>query len=299
MTYLAKHWKMVVVLVLSLLLAGLACVGSSRAQIKKEDVDFEVLATVTMVKGDTLWELAQKYYDDPYRWQLIMDMNKIPDERRIPVGTAIYIPVEDAKNIVKEMDKEIVVKKAAVKETSDDMAKMREELAALRQKLKESEAKNKKLAKQLKECQAKNKRLTQALKEKDAIIQEQEAMLKAKDATIKELRAMLDDLKAMMADLKEQAGHGAREERETRVARSEKDELIEELESKIRRQRREIEELEEVRGKLKAKISEAEMNAQAKKQPPKPASMKEADPRARVAAVAIALVGSIIWIASR
>jgi nucleoid-associated protein YgaU len=104
---MAERWRITAVLVLALLLTGLVCVGISRAQIKKEEVDFEVLATVTMVKGDTLWELAEKYYDDPYRWQIIMDLNKIPDERRIPIGTVVYIPVEDAKKIVKAIEKDI------------------------------------------------------------------------------------------------------------------------------------------------------------------------------------------------
>ena len=105
MTYIAERWKLAVVMVLSLLLTGLTCVGISRAQIKEADVDFEVLATVTMVKGDTLWDLAQKYYNDPYGWDRILKMNRIPDERRISIGTVIYIPVEDAKRIVKEVEK--------------------------------------------------------------------------------------------------------------------------------------------------------------------------------------------------
>lgn len=282
-----ERWKMAVVIALSLLLAGLACVGSSRAQIKKEDVDFEVLATVTAVKGDTLWELAQKYYDDPLRWKIIMDLNRIPDERRIPIGTVIYIPIEDAKRIAKQVDEEIRERKIGIKEDSADLKKLQDEVASLKKKLQDCEAENKRLAKALKECRAKNKKLTQALKEKDAIIKEQEAMIAAKDATNKELRAMLEELKATVAKI----GEG-------RAARSEKDMLIEDLESKIRRQRREIEELEEVRSKLRAKIEEAEKKTWVEKQPPKPVARK-ADPRARVAAVAIALVGSILWILSK
>jgi len=86
---------------------GLAYVDILYSQIKKEDIDFDVLATVVMVKGDTLWELAEKYYENPYIWKIIMERNRIPDDRRIPVGTVIYIPVEDAKSIVKKVEKEI------------------------------------------------------------------------------------------------------------------------------------------------------------------------------------------------
>lgn len=293
MTYIARRWKIAVVLVLSLLLTGLACVEISRAQIKKEDVDFEVLATVTMVKGDTLWELAQKYYDDPYRWKIIMDMNKIPDERRIPIGTVIYIPVEDAKKIVKEVEKEIEVKKAAVDITAEELAKLRAEVADLKAKLKKCQAEKKKMAEALKKCQAKNKKLTQALEDKNAKI-------KAQDATIEELQAMLKELKALVDKLQDEVDQLAEEREEQAKAQRKKDELIEELEAKIRRQRREIEELEEVNSKLKARIREAEEAHGFHKveKPAKPVKEEPVNQRAMVAAVAIALLGSILWIFS-
>jgi predicted RNase H-like nuclease (RuvC/YqgF family) len=292
------RWKITVVLTLAVLFVGLACIGSSRAQIKKEDVDFEVLATVAMVKGDTLWGLAQKYYDDPYRrspnsWDTIMSLNKIPNVRRISIGTVIYIPVKDAKEIVKQISEEIEVKKEAVIVDTEGLKKVQDEIAELKAKLKECQARNKKLAAALEECRAKNKKLTEALQKKDAIIE-------AKDATNKELKAMLDELKAVVAEIKNQAAQGQKMHDMQCADCKKKDEIIEELESKIRRQRREIEELEEVREKLIKRIKEIE-EGQAEtptaKMPPK---AKEAiDPRAKVAAVAIALVGSILWIYSK
>ena len=59
---------------------------------------FEAMATITVQKGDTLWDLARKYYGDPFLWTLIMDMNGISDARRdLLVGAVIYIPFKDAK----------------------------------------------------------------------------------------------------------------------------------------------------------------------------------------------------------
>jgi predicted RNase H-like nuclease (RuvC/YqgF family) len=295
---------MVIVLVLSLLLAGLACVGSSRAQIKKADVNFEYMATVEMKKGDTLWDLAQKYYKDPFRWKVIMDMNKLPDERRIPIGTVVYIPVEDAKNIVAEVDKEITKKKVDVKETSAELKDLQDQIAALKEKLRKAEAENERLAKALKECQARNKKLTNQLKERDAIIKEQEAMIMAKDATNKELQAMLAELKVTISKIREDAEAASKEYKMHSEAQAKKDMQIEELEAKIRSQRREIEELEDVRNRLKARIEEAERRPQvgereprAEQPPAKP--MKKADSRAMAAAMAIALVGSVLWIFSK
>lgn len=292
MTYIAGRWKLAVILVLSLLLTGLTFVGISRAQIKKEDVDFEVLATVTMVKGDTLWELAEKYYNDPYGWNRILKMNKIPNERRIPIGTVIYIPVEDAKRIVKEIEKKIEEKKVVVDITAAELAELRAEVESLRKKLKKCQAENKRLAKALKQCRAKNKKLTKALEEKNA-------MIKAKDATIAELEAMLEDVKVAVEKIKEDADTIAQEQRRRSADEARKDELIDELQAKLRRQRREIEELEEGRDKLKSKIGAAEgeyHKGRDYKKPASPRKLAEAKPRALAAAIAIALLGSILWI---
>jgi len=105
--YNAEHLKvtgLIVVLILSILLTGLVSVGSLRAQPKKEEVNFEILATVTMKSGGVLWNLAQEYYKDPYEWKYIKKMNKISNERRIPVGMVIYIPAKDVKAIAKKME---------------------------------------------------------------------------------------------------------------------------------------------------------------------------------------------------
>lgn len=48
--------------------------------------------THTMREGDTLWSLARKYYDDPYRWTEIKKKNNIKDERKIPIGKVLIIP---------------------------------------------------------------------------------------------------------------------------------------------------------------------------------------------------------------
>ncbi len=113
---------------LSLLLTGLIAVGSLWAQLKKEEVDFEVLDTVTMKSGDALWYLAIKYYKDPLKWKYIAEMNKIRNERRIPVGTVIYIPVADAKKIVKEAEKEVAEKKVVLSELELKLQEAQKEL---------------------------------------------------------------------------------------------------------------------------------------------------------------------------
>lgn len=43
-------------------------------------------------KGDTLWELAVRYYKDGSKWRKIADANGIRDARTIPVGKKLRIP---------------------------------------------------------------------------------------------------------------------------------------------------------------------------------------------------------------
>jgi uncharacterized protein YoxC len=273
---MAERWKMTVVLVLSLLLTGLACLGSLRAQIKEGEVDFEVLATVTMKKGDNLWDLATKYYGDPLKWPLIKDLNKIPNEKKIPVGAVIYIPVKEAKRIVEGVEAEIAERKAIEEELSKEIAKLKEDLSAVKAKSEE--------------CEEKNKELAEALKEKDASIADLEGMLDNVKAGLDKMKAEAE-LEAQAQEMRAAAQAAAEKKREELAAALEaKDKKIQELEEKFKQCQRDVAALESMRDELRVKIAEAERR--------RPPSAVSADHRSRVAAVAIAIVGSIIWIAS-
>ncbi|MCQ9384454.1 LysM peptidoglycan-binding domain-containing protein [Brevibacterium moorei] len=43
-------------------------------------------------KGDTLWDLARKYYKDPYKWKRIASANRPIKPRRLRIGRKIVIP---------------------------------------------------------------------------------------------------------------------------------------------------------------------------------------------------------------
>ena len=47
-----------------------------------------------VARGDTLYSLARKYYNDPKRWKTILDANrdKIPSPKALPVGQTLVIP---------------------------------------------------------------------------------------------------------------------------------------------------------------------------------------------------------------
>jgi predicted RNase H-like nuclease (RuvC/YqgF family) len=294
-----ERLKITVVLAFLLLVAGLACVGSLRAQLKKEEVDFEVLATVTAQKGKNccLWNMAAKYYGDPYEWSLLKEVNKIPDERKIAVGTVVYIPKKPLKKIeaeekVSEVDKlmkEISLLKKKNRDCANNLKKCNAEKSKLAKQLRQCKAaKAAPARKVLRDCEAKNKKLMADLKKL-------EAEKKRVGADIKELNAKNRRLTRAMKEkddnIEELEGRARRAHRECEEELARKNRRIEELELALDRCHRELEELEAERVEV--------MEKKKMKEPPKLARPPcEVEHRSLIAAVAIALVGSIIWIAS-
>lgn len=296
MIYATRRWNVAMLIVFLLLLTGLACVGSLRAQLKKEEVDFEVLATVTAVPGMDccLWNMAAKYYGDPYKWTILKEVNKIPNERRIATGTVIYIPVLPIKKKVEEPEKP--------KEPSE-INLMREKISELSKQNEKAEARNKELAealknckkqaekmadqaKALKKCRQENKELKGRLEELEGRNRELAKAMKEKDGTIDELEGRLREMKGALR----------RCEEELEEAMAKKDRHIEELEEELRKCRRELEEIEKAQVAKHKRIVEPEV---CKREPPRLGRDEyHKDDRALVAAVAIAIVGSLIWIGS-
>lgn len=46
----------------------------------------------TVVKRDTLWSIAARYYGDGKRWPDIAEANRIADPRKLRVGTQLHLP---------------------------------------------------------------------------------------------------------------------------------------------------------------------------------------------------------------
>jgi len=49
-------------------------------------------STYTVVKGDTLWDIAQRAYGDPYRWSDIAKANSLVNPNLIHPGNALSLP---------------------------------------------------------------------------------------------------------------------------------------------------------------------------------------------------------------
>jgi len=271
------------VVLLAILLTGLISARSLRAQLKKDEVDFEYMAAVTMKSGDVLWNLAQQYYKDPMKWKYIAEKNKIRNERRIPIGTVVYIPVEDAKKIAKEAEKVIEAKKVAVDESALKLAELQKELDRIK--------------KDYEGCLARIEELTNALKERDATIAELEGKINGLNKELEaqaELEARMEDMRIAAKSTSERKDEMSNALKEKDAAIAEKEARIADMEWKLKQSQSEISKIETAYNELKIRIEQAE-----KEGSEKPAKAKYvSDSRSRVAAIAIALVGSIIWMAS-
>jgi len=275
--------KILVVVLLSVFLTGFASMDGLRAYLK-EKPDWPHIE-VTMKKGDVLWNLAKEYYKDPLKWKIIAEKNGIvppPAERRIPIGAVIYVPIEDAQKIAKETEKVVEAKKVAVDEAALKLAELQKELDRIK--------------KEYEDCLARMKEMTDALKDRDSVVADLEDKIKELD---KQLQAQ-SELEARLEDMRVAAKSGATGKDELMNALKEKDASIAEKESriaemewKLKNNQADISRLEAANAELRARIEKAEMG---EKEPAKAKFVS--DPRARIAAMAIALVGSIIWMSS-
>jgi len=279
-----KMAKILMVVLLSVFLMGLIFAGGLRAYLK-EKPDWPHVE-VTMKKGDVLWNLAQEYYKDPYKWKIIAEKNGIvppPAERRIPIGAVIYVPIEDAQKIAKETEKVVEAKKVTVDETALRLADLEKELARLR--------------KDYEDCLANMKEMTDALKAKDALIAELEAKINALNKELEaqaELEQRLEDMRVAAKSTAERKDEISSALKEKDASIAEKEARISDMEWKLKQTQSEVSRLEAAYSELKDKIGKADKEGRERPEKPKYVS----DSRSRIAAMAIALVGSIIWMAS-
>lgn len=113
-SYLNLVLGVLIVLVAGLLVfnyfkKGQPDLGSSE-QITSEDVQEDVKpqdlpGKYTVKEGDTLFTIAEKYYNDGYQFSKISEANKLANENIIEVGQVLEIPkVEEPKTVVAEVE---------------------------------------------------------------------------------------------------------------------------------------------------------------------------------------------------
>jgi hypothetical protein len=48
--------------------------------------------TYTVKSGDTLWDIARRFYQDPYKWTDIAKANNIKDPKKLQIGKVLRLP---------------------------------------------------------------------------------------------------------------------------------------------------------------------------------------------------------------
>ena len=125
--------KYFIIIYLCTFLTGVPFVASSIAKITIKDPS-KPLEVITIKKGDTLWDLAQKYLNAPLKWREFENNNIYTNPHLIYPGEEMQIPLPAAKEMLEGMKGAVQVDVAL----SDELKKMSEETSAKLRELEEA-----------------------------------------------------------------------------------------------------------------------------------------------------------------
>ncbi len=190
--------KLTLILYLCVALSGVYVLSAS-ARITPHEGDDET-KLITIVKGDTLWDLCQEHLKDPLRWRELSKYNDFTNPHLIFPGEKLRIPLSMAKEVVDEAE--------------EDMAEKNAELERLRSELEESEATREKLMAEIKALNASTAKLESQIKALESNQKAQKALLDAinktsNDAANDVKRAVRSNKNALQKQLEDVQKHQA------------------------------------------------------------------------------------------
>ena len=150
--------KLALILYVCAALSGVYVLSASAKITPHEGDDSTTL--ITIVKGDTLWDLCQEHLKDPLRWRELSKYNDFTNPHLIYPGESLRIPIAMMKEVKEVAEEELVAQQ--------------EELEKLRAELAESEATRDKL-------EAEINGLNKSMDELKAQIDALEASLKSQE----------------------------------------------------------------------------------------------------------------------
>ena len=71
-------------------LAGQSGAAQSNSRTSRPD-ERAVQTTYTVKKGDTLWDIACRFYDDGTQWRTLAEKNGVADPRKLPIGKVLTL----------------------------------------------------------------------------------------------------------------------------------------------------------------------------------------------------------------
>ena len=110
------------ILYLCVLLTGASYILTASAKITPNP-DMDGTALITIIEGDTLWDLAAKHLEDPNKWPEFKQYNTFSNPDRIYPDEMMRIPVKMVMEMVDDAVKEDMV-------TVSELEMVKEELAA-------------------------------------------------------------------------------------------------------------------------------------------------------------------------
>ncbi|MCD6507493.1 LysM peptidoglycan-binding domain-containing protein [Candidatus Poribacteria bacterium] len=278
--------KVGIIAYICLMLGWGPLVVSSYAKITMKPTDKPV-KVITIEKGDTLWHLAGKYLSDPRRWPEFKKYNDYTNPDLIYPGEKMQVPIEVAKEMKSELEKELAKLRESYEKLSDQFAQASEELNMLRKSLNELKAQNRGIRAALRTNQRKIdqvRRSTSSLERRmtgseKRMEQMRRSMSRTKEASVSQIVELADANKKLEEKISalEETMNSRMEEIAAKA--EELARLREEMESTSRR----VSAVEKAVSELDAKIKRAEWPYE------KPSRNK------RILAFLAAIVGATAW----
>ena len=156
--------KLALILYICTTLSGIYVLSASARITPHADDDGETML-ITIVKGDTLWDLCQEHLKDPLQWRELSKYNDFTNPHLIYPGEKLRIPLAMAKD--------------AVEIAEGDLAKQQEELENLRVELAESEATRDKLEAEISALNESMGKLKAQLKDLEDSLKSQKELMTA------------------------------------------------------------------------------------------------------------------------
>lgn len=196
MNMIKSTFKLTMILYLCVALSGVFLLSAS-ARITPKEGDEET-TLITIVKGDTLWDLCQEHLKDPLRWRELSKYNDFSNPHLIYPGEKLRIPLAMMNGIIEEKAKTVEIEQ--------------EELEALRAELEESEATREKLSGKVNSLNASIDKLKSQIEALEDSLKSQKALLDAfkkasNDAATDVKKVVRSTKNALQKDLADLHGH--------------------------------------------------------------------------------------------
>ena len=196
MNMIKSTLKLTLILYLCVALSGVYILSATARITPKEGGEDTTL--ITIVKGDTLWDLCQEHLKDPLRWRELSKYNDFTNPDLIYPGEHLRIPVSMMNGIIEDVGNKVEIDQ--------------EELEKLRAELEESEATREKLSGEIKSLNASIDKLEKQIKALETSQKAQSALLDAikkatNDAATDVKKVVRNNKNALQKQLDDLHGH--------------------------------------------------------------------------------------------